>query len=223
MAGHNGRTLASKWAKTEVLLTNEEIASHIPQTLKFNSVNLRSMLDSHQRVVVKPVVGTGGFSIIKVKREESGYSLKHRAKTHHYSTLEGLIGGLKKQMSKRKYLIQKGIKLAKVNGRPIDYRVKYVKVGSRWEIRAIVGRIARPGLFVTNLTQGGTLVTGSQGIKRSLGSSMVKAKKREMRRLTVLATKLLETRYPGISQLGFDYGIDKKGKIWIFEVNTRPH
>lgn len=43
-----------------------------------------------------------------------------------------------------------------------------------------------------------------------------------MRQLTVLSTGVLEARYPGIGQLGFDYGIDKQGKIWIFEVNTRP-
>ena len=40
--------------------------------------------------------------------------------------------------------------------------------------------------------------------------------------LTKLSTQMLENRFPGIGQLGFDYGIDQNGKIWIFEVNTRP-
>ncbi|MNU10094.1 Endospore coat-associated protein YheD [compost metagenome] len=36
-------------------------------------------------------------------------------------------------------------------------------------------------------------------------------------------TALLEAKYPGIGALGFDFGIDKGGTVWILEVNTRPH
>jgi D-alanine-D-alanine ligase-like ATP-grasp enzyme len=55
-----------------------------------------------------------------------------------------------------------------------------------------------------------------------LSGKWVKAKKREMRHLTNASTTLLESRFPGIGQLGYDYGIDRKGHIWILEVNTRP-
>ena len=123
----------------------------------------------------------------------------------------------------RRYWIQKGIRLATINDRPIDYRVKHVKQeDGRWVITAIVGRLAKPGLFVTNLCRGGTRLTGSEGIRRSISAAAVSSKKREMRLLTRLSTQMLESRFPGIGQLGFDYGIDKSGKIWIFEVNTRP-
>jgi D-alanine-D-alanine ligase-like ATP-grasp enzyme len=43
-----------------------------------------------------------------------------------------------------------------------------------------------------------------------------------MRELTVAATQVLESRFPGVNLLGYDYGIDRNGKIWIFEVNTKP-
>jgi len=43
-----------------------------------------------------------------------------------------------------------------------------------------------------------------------------------MRELTKRCTALLERRYPGIGALGYDYGIDGNGQIWILEVNTRP-
>jgi hypothetical protein len=32
----------------------------------------------------------------------------------------------------------------------------------------------------------------------------------------------MESQFPGVGQLGFDYGLDYSGKIWILEVNTRP-
>lgn len=222
MAGHSGRQLASKWAKTEALLSHHAIAPHIPPTRRFTPANLRSMLHSHGEVIVKPIVGSGGYGVRKVARRADGYAYTYKSNTTHYSSFEGLARALSKSIRNRPNLIQKGIRLATVKGRPIDYRVKYVKTDKGWVYRSLVGRIARRGLFVTNLSQGGSMVTAAQGIRRSLGQSYVKSKKGKMRELTVMSTKVLEQRYYGISQLGFDYGIDKQGKIWIFEVNTRP-
>ncbi|MDQ6419867.1 YheC/YheD family protein [Paenibacillus sp. LHD-117] len=220
---YQGRQLASKWAKTEALLSERSIVPHIPPTRKYSPGQLYSMLQQHGMVVVKPIVGTGGGGVIKVVRENSGYSHTYRNKTYRVGSFQALAQALRSRTRKRRYLIQKGIHLATVNGRPIDYRVKYVKTHKGWEYRALVGRIAKRGLFVTNLSQGGDLVSASQGIRASLGSAYVKEKKAQMRALTVLSTRVLERKFPGIGQLGFDYGIDRQGKIWIFEVNTRPH
>ncbi|CAM4309483.1 hypothetical protein FHS16_000706 [Paenibacillus endophyticus] len=222
MGEHQGRQLASKWAKTAILLSHSSIAPHIPPTRRFTPNNLRSMLDSHQMVVVKPVVGAGGHGVIKVTRDSGGYAYTYYSQTKRFASFGALIGALNKQRKGRSYLIQKGIYLATVDGKPIDYRVKYVKTDNGWVYRAIVGRIAKRGLFVTNLCRGGTMVTAAEGISKSLSSAQVSEKKNKMRELTVLSTAVLEAKYPGIGQLGFDYGIDKQGKIWIFEVNTRP-
>ncbi|MFC4775600.1 YheC/YheD family protein [Paenibacillus sp. GCM10023252] len=222
MVEGQGRQLASKWAKTEVLLSHPSIAPHIPPTRIFTSANLKSMLGLHRMVVVKPVKGAGGHGVIKVTKESTGYAYTYYSQTKRFASFEGLFASLNQQRSGRKYLIQKGIYLATIGGRPIDYRVKYVKTDTGWVYRAMVGRLAKPGLFVTNLCRGGTIMTAAQGISRSLSPSLVGAKKRKMRELTVLSTHLLESHFPGIGQLGFDYGIDRSGKIWIFEVNTRP-
>jgi len=222
MDGGQGRQLASKWAKTEALLSQGRIAPHIPPTRMFNSANLRSMLSTHGMVVVKPVKGAGGHGVIKVTKDSSGYMYTYYSKTRRFTSFDQLYKSLSSMRKGRNYLIQKGIRLATIGGRPIDYRVKYVKEDGVWKIRAIVGRLARPGLFVTNLCRGGTMLTGSEGIRRSFSAKAVASKKREMRELTRLSTRVLEERFPGIGQLGFDFGIDRSGKLWIFEVNTRP-
>ncbi|MBW7476630.1 YheC/YheD family protein [Paenibacillus oenotherae] len=223
MGEGQGRQLASKWAKTAVLLSHSQIAPHIPPTRMFSSSSLRAMLVSHGMVVIKPVCGAGGHGVIKVSREGSGYSHTYFSKTKHFSGFDGLFRSLNLLRKGRKYLIQKGIRLATINGRPIDYRVKHIKQpDGSWAITAIVGRLARKGLFVTNLCRGGTCLSGSEGIRQSVSARAVAGKKREMRMLTRLSTQILENHYPGIGQLGFDYGIDKNGKLWIFEVNTRP-
>lgn len=216
------RQLASKWLKTEVLLSDSRVAGYIPATRIYNTSNLHQMLNQHEFVVIKPNVGGGGAGVIKVKKEDGQYQYTYMSRTRSFSSFDGMVSSLTSVKKKRTYLIQRGIRLATIGGRPIDYRVKYVKHNGRWEFRALVGRIAKPGLFVTNLCRGGTLITGRKGLSMSIARGKVSSKLSEMRRVTRICTTILETKYPGIGSLGFDYGVDDNGRMWIFEVNTRP-
>ncbi|GAB6991563.1 YheC/YheD family protein [Paenibacillus pini] len=217
-----GRQLASKWLKTEALLTDAEVAHYIPETKSLTTANLQDMLTKFGFVVVKPIVGGGGYGVIKIASTGSGYQITHSFQSHQYDSFSKMYSALFKIKAKRNYLIQQGIHLARINGRPIDYRVKYVKQDGQWHFRSMVGRLAKNGLFVTNLCKGGSQLTGSEGLRRSLPKVSTSAKRNEMRMLTRKCTAILEARFPGIGELGFDYGLDHKGKIWIFEVNTRP-
>lgn len=217
-----GRQLASKWLKTLALLQHPQIAGHIPHTERFTSETLHSMTELHGTVVLKPVRGGGGHGLIRVSKANGGYSLAHRTQRFHCPDFSHLLQRVNRIRKGRPYLIQKGIQLALVGGRPIDYRVKYVKNGAQWTFRSMVGRVARKGLFVTNLCQGGRMLSAANGLRQSLSSSHVAAKINEMRQLTKDCTAVLEQRFPGLSSLGYDYGIDQSGHIWILEVNTRP-
>jgi hypothetical protein len=217
------RQLASKWIKTNALLSNPYIARHIPSSRLFSAVNLRMMISRYGMVVLKPVRGTGGIGVMKVEKSGMRFQLSHKTNKNTFSNFASLMSVLRRSCGKRAYLIQRGIHLATIAGRPIDYRVKYVKENDMWTYRAMVGRLARRGLFVTNLCRGGSQMTAAQGIRRSLSPRLIGVKKREMRQLTKASTELLESRYPGVGHLGYDYGIDRNGHVWMLEVNTRPH
>lgn len=218
----NGRRIASKTTKQRVLEQHAIISQHIPPTSIFSEDELEQMLNSHSMVYVKPNVGSGGFNVIKVEKTSEGYSFQTGRTVVTATTYSDLFTKLKSSMKKKTYIIQKGIDMLTVNGAPVDYRVKYVKEGRSWRYKSVVGRIARSGLIVTNLHQGGRMVRGMTALKATLGSQATD-KKREMKYLTELSTRVLVSRFPGLSTLGFDYGIDKEGKIWIFEVNTNPN
>ena len=217
-----GRQLASKWLKTEALLTDPQITPYIPATGAYGGDDLMSMLSEHGMVVIKPVVGTGGSGVIRIETVDSGYQVSHKGRTKHVETFPALLRVLAGLKLRRRYLIQQGIHLARINGRPLDYRVKVVKDRGVWQFRAMVGRLARPGLFVTNLCKGGTLLRCRPALRRSLPHIDSVEKRKEMRQLTRNCIAVLESKFPGISQLGFDYGLDQEGNIWILEVNTRP-
>lgn len=217
-----GRQLASKWMKTRALRVHPEIAAHIPSSRLYRPSRLKTMAGQFHFIVLKPVRGTGGWGLMKVSRSNGRYHWSYNTRRKSFRTYGQLLRAVNRIRRGRSYLIQQGIDLATVNGRPIDYRVKHVKMGGRWRIRAMVGRVARRGLFVTNLCRGGRLLSAAEGLRLSLPGQEA-GKKANMRHLTRVSTSVLESRYPGIGQLGFDYGIDRNGHIWMLEVNTRPH
>lgn len=217
------RQVASKWVKTSVLRQDGRVAQHIPETRIFSPGNLSAMLSRYGKVVLKPVVGTGGQGVIMVIQSGSTYTIRHRRQVTRYHSFNRMLAAVGAIRRKRSYLVQRGINLATINGRPIDYRVKVVKQNNRWITRSMVGRLANPGMFVTNLCRGGTMLSSAQGIRRSLSGSLVRSKKNEMRNITRISIQLMERHFPGIGELGFDYGFDRSGRLWIFEVNTRPH
>jgi hypothetical protein len=219
-----GRQLANKWLKTEALLQHGEVAPHIPQTRMYNEHDLQQMLHQFGVVVIKPLVGGGGYGVIKITYYMGVYTFTYFTKKRSFRNFNDMFKALNKVKVGRKYMIQQGIELARIYNRPIDYRVKVAKQPEgNWIYRSMVGRLARPGLFVTNLCKGGTQLSAREGLTRSFRSKKLAAvKRREMRNLTNICIGILESSFPGIGELGFDYGLDKNGKIWIFEVNTRP-
>jgi len=217
-----GRQLASKWLKTRALLSHPQIAAHIPSSRLYHPSRLLPMMRHYRSVVLKPVRGTGGRGVMKVSCRHGKYQWSYNTQRRSFRTYPQLLSAVNRVRLGRAYLMQQGIDLATVQGRPIDYRVKYVRMDGSWRIRAMVGRVARRGLFVTNLCRGGRLLSAAEGLRRSLPGG-VAGRKQTMRHLTKLSTGVLERRFPGIGQLGFDYGVDRNGRIWMLEVNTRPH
>ncbi|TDG00215.1 YheC/YheD family protein [Paenibacillus piri] len=217
------RQVANKWSKFTILLKHSGVAKHIPAMRRYSDSGLRDMLHRYPFVVAKPFVGTGGSRVVKIQKTPGGYLYHYYGKKCHVHSWNELAAALRRIRGRHKFMLQQGIQLTTINGRPIDYRVKMVKSRKSWKITAIVGRLARPGLFVTNLCRGGSLLKGTYALRRTFPSKRVKGKRDTMRGVARTCTFLLEKHYPGIGALGFDFGIDIRGRVWIFEVNTNPH
>lgn len=217
------RQVADKWNKFRVLKRHEGVSRHIPPMMSYNVENLRHMLDCHGFIVAKPFVGAGGNGVVKiVKVGEGAYNFHYRRKLMKLLSWSKLVTQMNRIRRGRRYMLQKGIRLVTINGNPVDYRVKLVKDHSVWKITAVVARVARNGQFVTNLCRGGSMLRGIVALRNNYPLSIAKLKKKTMTGVARTSTHLLESEYPGIGSLGFDFGIDQQGKIWIFEVNTRP-
>ncbi|WP_141505105.1 YheC/YheD family protein [Paenibacillus luteus] len=222
--GYHSTTVKSKWVKTKWLLKKATIRKYVPRTLRFNQSNLSSMLSQYSTVYFKPTGGTGGFNINRIKKLENGYQIQHNAKKSRYATVKLLHGQLKKRTAGQSYLLQKGIQLAAVNGRPFDIRVMVQKSNSGvWKSTAIFTKIGMPGKVATNYHQGGELGYFRQTLsKAGFSQNMIDQKEKELKKLGKSVGQLFDKHSSGFRELGLDIALDKKGKAWILEVNTRP-
>lgn len=64
---------------------------------------------------------------------------------------------------------------------------------------------------------------GYSALRKSFPARAARRKKATMRGVARTSTSILEQQFPGIGSLGYDFGVDRKGRIWMFEVNTKPH
>lgn len=218
------RYVADKGRKFNVLKGHGGMARHLPEMCRYSADNLANMLQKYGYVVVKPYVGTGGAGVIKAEKAKGGlYRIHHGLKVRSFRTFGRMTSEIDRIRRGRACMIQRGIRLATYRGRRVDYRVKMVKSGGKWKITAVVARVARPGSFVTNLCRGGTMIGAMRALRSAFPAKQARLKKETMRGVARTGKELLEAKYPGIGALGFDFGVDRAGSVWVLEVNTRPH
>ena len=113
--------------------------------------------------------------------------------------------------------------MLKVENKPFDFRVMVQKPYSKWEVSNVIGRVAAPGMIVTNLYLGAEVANYDELMKKT---NVADNKARELlQKLYFIAERsalVLNNTYTGLRELGIDIGIDQNLQPWIFEVNTKP-
>ncbi|WP_176391829.1 YheC/YheD family protein [Marininema halotolerans] len=220
----NYRQIASKALKTKVMQSHDPLAVYIPETTWLNKVELKKMLDRYPMVFIKPDKGNGGHGIIRIRRYQDWCEVRWR-KERQLMRMEELPKRLVRYLSpSRPYIIQQGIEMAKVDGRPFDIRLMLQKPDTRWLLSGMVAKVAARGEFITNHCKGGLPITAKEAMVRSFGEGnpLNELLYKHLLSLSSMTAEVLDERFPGIKELGIDVGPDQEGHPWIFEVNTRP-
>lgn len=217
----------SKWAKTKVLVKSSDLRQYVPLTKRYSRETLRSMLEEHGMVYVKPDSGTYGKGVIRVEKTSEpaqGYRFQIQKDATFAPTFDGLCEGLRRYTGKKGYLIQKGVYLLKHQKRRFDLRVMVQKnLQNKWETTAIIGRVSAPRNVVTNYHSGGTIMTFEKVMAEHLSPSEISAYSSRLKKLGAAIGRQLSTAYPNLKELGADVAIDTRLHPWVLEVNTKPH
>ncbi|WP_054956315.1 YheC/YheD family protein [Paenibacillus dakarensis] len=221
---YKSSTIKSKWKKTKWLLEESHLRPYVPATMPFSQGNLASMLSSYSTVFFKPTNGSGGSRIIRIKRQGHGYQMQYNAAKTTYKTQEQLYKELKRFAGKTDFLLQKGITLAKSNGRPFDIRVMIQKTNKgSWASPGLFTKIGKPNKIATNYNQGGSIGYFHKTLAGAgYDNQAIQRMESQLKQLGISVGQSFDRHHKGFKELGLDVALDKHRKPWILEVNTRP-
>ena len=222
-----------KWETHLALQEIAEVNKYLPPTqLVETTADLKDFLDLYSSVFLKPSSGSLGRRIIKVVAGRNGhYRYMYRSKDKQ--TVQGVVtsfreltGVVQRVMGKRTYIAQKDLHLAKFEECPFDIRVLMQKNRwGNWRRTKIYVRKAAPDSFLSNLSDGARPQSITVVLKTVFNCDFLThvGLGEDIRRAVKEIPPALEKATGRIwGELGIDLGIDRNGKIWLIEANSKP-
>ncbi len=211
------------------LLEGEPEEKYVPESyINPPAEKIKEMLEKHHFVYLKPTGGSLGKGIYRLTHHpKKGYFSRFRRNGKNvllrFTKFSSLMNLLNRQGRMKNYVVQQGIRLVELDYCPIDFRVHMNKNSSnKWIASGVGAKKAGKGSVTTHIKNGGKLMTPEQALSRIFGAKSDEILLR-IKQVSVKLAEAIERNYPHIiGELGFDIGVDRDEKIWMFEANAKP-
>ncbi|WLR42803.1 YheC/YheD family protein [Bacillus carboniphilus] len=217
----------NKWEIHEILKQENETAIFLPETYLQPTFELIDQLVKQYSIVyIKPINGSLGLSVYQLMYSEQEQAYYCRFRDHHKQNrliksekLSKIQHSLFKNKDMDQFLVQQGIKLIRINQRTVDFRVHTNRnEDGVWEVTAIAAKVSGKGSVTTHINNGGEIYTLEE-----IFPSNSKQIRYLLNEAALQISQGIEHSFEGtVGEIGFDFGIDQLGKIWLFEANSRP-
>ncbi|MFD1707314.1 YheC/YheD family protein [Siminovitchia sediminis] len=211
----------------ERLCNDGRIEHYLPETHPFTSFSeIERMAKNYGHVYLKQADGSNGRKIRHVLYDsvsEDFYCrfFDRQNRLYKFHSIEALIHQLYKGRETEKLIIQQGIRLIRINKRPVDFRVHVNKDDSgQWRVSAIAAKIAGKGSPTTHIRFEGSVHSLEEIFPDEQECEHHRSK---LKQAALDLAGAVEDHVGGIvGEIGFDLGIDQEGKVWMFEANSKP-
>ncbi len=211
----------------ERLLQSDIAEKYLPETFPFSSfAQIEQMLSKYGHVYIKPMNGSLGLGVHQLlyHREEQAYYCRYHDQTNHLMKFKSLEALMKKIFGKKnleRMVVQQGITLMRFNNHPVDFRVHVNKnKDGQWEVSALAAKVAGKGSPTTHIKNGGSVKTMEEVFDHEEEYQLYKQK---LEKAALDLASVIEEQMEGIiGEIGYDFGIDTNGEIWLFEANSKP-
>ncbi|PFA62593.1 glutathione synthetase [Bacillus sp. AFS015802] len=211
-------------------LENDQTVRHfLPDTQPFQSFDeMERLLSAYHHIYLKPKNGSLGNGIHKItyNRTSEEYYCRFRDgdqknRLLKFKSLEQLSNTVFRNRNLDTYIVQQGISLLKENNRPIDFRVHTNKdEEGNWQVSALAGKVAGSGSVTTHANNGGEVKVLSELFTDEKERGHIEE---ALKDAALLLSHAIERNLEGyIGEIGFDFGVDEKHHIWMFEANSKP-
>lgn len=216
----------SKMTIHKILVKNDEINPHLPETVLANDHSLHDMLEKYKEIIIKPNSNSLGSGVIKVERTNVGECImssynKNEKRFVREAFTEDWPPILKKKISKMNNIVQQRIPLATYKGCPFDMRVSVQRNSQgNWQVTGIVGKVAQIGGHVTNVAKGGACKTLEE-LVLDIPHLQYEKVNHDIEKLSIKAVRELSKHIPNLADVGLDIGITEEGFPMFIECNGR--
>ncbi|WP_158587530.1 YheC/YheD family protein [Neobacillus notoginsengisoli] len=211
-----------KWKFHTTLKENPSFDMYLPETTNIISKeNLDHFLRKYGRVFLKMSNQGGGVGMHMIWKDGKEYLSRQNFtdKIFRYSSkqMKTLLASCEKN-----HILQQPIKIKTVQGKQVNYRVIAVKErAKRWRVRTIHGWLGESGGISTQTDElSARYPEDLLRMQFDYSPREVQKKIREMESLAIALAEHLEKACGTFVDFGFDFGLDEKGNIYIFEGNT---
>lgn len=211
------------------LISKTQYAHHLPYTVLYEQPqDLIYMVKRYPIIYIKPIYGSEGRGILRLHRKTTEYVLEqitvNRTERRFFAKFSEIAKYLRSKVRRRYYLIQQGIPLLEWENQTIDFRALLQKNRQgKWKVISLIARLGNPNTFVSNLAQGGKLMSSVQLLKQLRPQYPHLPTIKEIQSFAInMATALDEQIEGNFGELGIDLGIDRNSHLWLIEMNAKP-
>src|SRR5699024_8102843 len=210
--------------ETYVKLEEDGDFSHllIPTGKHVHFNDFLDFINKHDKVVVKPRDGLRGRGISMIEKKWNKYKVSYQRdeQTVNKTELEKLYN---ESWGPENFILQKYVISRTLAGEPFDCRIRLEKNGrGTWAVAIYLVRIGSNQKVVSNVAQGGSVTSLKPFLEANFPD--VEAQIREsIKEIAKSLPYKIESLYNvDLSSLGLDIGIDRSGKLYLFEVENGP-
>ncbi|WP_377914676.1 YheC/YheD family endospore coat-associated protein [Bacillus songklensis] len=218
-----------KWSIFTLLSSFDHLCPYLPETYQLHKKeDLIDALSSHSAIFLKPIHGSQGKHIFRIKQEDQVYHVDYTTFSQPYEkehlTFHSLFQSLYTQFTKQSFLIQKALPLQTYKGCPFDFRILCHRIKeTEWKVTSLVARVSQQGNFVSNLARGGEIVNVHAVLQETYDRRTTKQVIKLLKELSLDICHCITVSTNGLfAELGIDLAIDTDGHPWIIEINTKP-
>ncbi|MDM5336827.1 YheC/YheD family protein [Fictibacillus enclensis] len=212
---------------SQMMSGDSETGHYLPETfIDADVYGIERMLNTYPVIFFKPAGGSFGRGISTVSKLKNGNYICRfqdgpQLQSMNFGRLSDLLHSRKLVSQKEKVLVQQGIDLITIGQSPVDFRIHSNKNRhGQWVISAIAAKVAGSQALTTHLSYGGEARRPENALELAGMPSPVLIK---LKQAALKISKKIDAKTDGlIGEIGFDMGIDKQGRIWLIEANSRP-
>lgn len=216
------RMYLDKW-QMHLAMTDAQISElNIPQAQLLVSL-AGSSFSQHKSWYIKPIYTWGGHSITRISSTGDRWTMKDsKGLETTFQNTNQLLWALKSTYPPEATIAQVHAPVALYKRRPFDIRTLYQRDhDEKWIFAGWLARVGSEKSIVSNIGTGHGEVIPTKRVLSQLYQN-----KQQLHRVTQRIKRLgseichVLDSYHTFDEVGIDFGLDKHGGVWLFEVNT---